>query len=384
MVYVLILLIVLGILLNSFSKKYALKGIRYSREISKKIEEINEEFDIITVIENRKILPVTFFQIIERFPATIQYKFRTDKFKTVEFLFHTITMFLLPYQRIKRTYVASCDKRGRYIFSDVSLIAGDLIGLNTFTRSLDYWQEIIALPKPANLEKEIIPYGNYNGDLSIERWIIDDPTMIMGIREYTGLEPARAIHWPSSARSNRLMVKKFDFTLENTAMIILNIECTKPFWFGIDKKSVDDIERCISITRGIMEVLEGQRIPYGFTTNAIMMGLPAEKNIVYPSSGPYQLNNLLEYLGRMSYNITMSFEDFILSLEKRDINCSTYIIITPKILESYIEPINSIASEMVRVILVSLSKDNIEYISDNVIRYIGSEESEYTLSENNK
>ncbi|MGC9064750.1 MAG: DUF58 domain-containing protein, partial [bacterium] len=228
MVYVLVFLIILGIGLNSLSKKYALKGVRYSREISKKIVEVNEDFDIVTVIENRKALPVTFFQIIERFPATIQYRFRTDRFKTVEFLYHTITMFLLPYQRIKRTYVAYCDKRGRYIFSDVSLIAGDLLGLNTFTKGLDYWQEIIALPKPVDLREEIIPYGDYNGELSVERWIIDDPTMIIGIREYTGLEPAKTIHWPSSARHNSLMVRKFDFTMENTTMIFLNIECVKP------------------------------------------------------------------------------------------------------------------------------------------------------------
>lgn len=366
--------------MNSLSKKYALKGIRYSREISKKIVEIDEDFDIVTVIENRKALPVTFFQIIERFPATIQYRFRTDRFKTTEFLYHTITMFLLPYQRIKRTYIAYCDKRGRYIFSDVSLIAGDLLGLNTFTRSLDYWQEIIALPRPADLREEIIPYGDYNGELSIERWIIDDPTMIIGVREYTGLEPAKTIHWPSSAKSNRLMVKKFDFTLENTAMVLLNIECVKPFWSGIDKKSIDSIERCISITRGIIEALEEKKIPYGFITNAIMSGLPAEKNIVYPSSGQTQLSNLLEYLGRMSYNISVSFEDLVLTLWKRDIRCSTHIIITPRVLDPYVELINSMASEMTRIILVSLSRDNLEYLSDNIIKYTGDRSNEYTLS----
>jgi uncharacterized protein (DUF58 family) len=380
MVYVLVFLILLGIILNSLSKKYALKGIRYSREISKKIVEIDEDFEIVTVIENRKALPVTFFQIIERFPATIQYRFRTDRFKTTEFLYHTITMFLLPYQRIKRTYIAYCDKRGRYIFSDVSLIAGDLLGLNTFTRSLDYWQEIIALPRPADLREEIIPYGDYNGELSIERWIIDDPTMIIGVREYTGLEPAKTIHWPSSAKSNRLMVKKFDFTLENTAMVLLNIECVKPFWSGIDKKSIDSIERCISITRGIIETLEEKKIPYGFITNAIMSGLPAEKNIVYPSSGQTQLSNLLEYLGRMSYNISVSFEDLVLTLWKRDIRCSTHIIITPRVLDPYVELINSMASEMTRIILVSLSRDNLEYLSDNIIKYTGDRSNEYTLS----
>ncbi|MBC7320756.1 DUF58 domain-containing protein, partial [bacterium] len=225
MAYLLLFLIIVGIILNRLSKKYTLFGVTYQREISKKILEIGEDFHITTVVENRKLFPVTFLQIIERFPAGIEYKFRADQFKTVEFLYHTITMFLLPFQRIKRVYTAVSNKRGRYIFEDVSLIGGDLLGLNTFVKSVRYNQELIVLPKSTDLGREIVPYGNYNGNLSVQRWIIDDPTMIIGIKEYTGLEPAKTIHWPSSLRTGNLMVKKFDFTLENTAMIILNVEC---------------------------------------------------------------------------------------------------------------------------------------------------------------
>ncbi|MGC9064309.1 MAG: DUF58 domain-containing protein, partial [bacterium] len=155
-------------------------------------------------------------------------------------------------------------------------------------------------------------------------------------------------------------------------------------WSGLDKKSIDDIERCISITRGIIETLEEKKIPYGFITNAIMSGLPAERNMIYPSAGQVQLNNLLEYLGRMSYNISISFEDLILTMNKKDIHCSTYIIITPKILDSYIDFINSIASEMTRVIIISLSRDNLECLSENIIKYVEKRDDEYTLSQTDR
>lgn len=367
MAYLLLFLVVLGIVLNKLSKKYTLFGVTYSREISKKLLEIGEDFHITTVIENRKFLPVTFLQIIERFPAGIEYRFRADQFKTVEFLYHTITMFLLPFQRIKRIYTATSYKRGRYIFEDVSIIGGDLLGLNTFVKSIRYNQEIVVLPKTVDLESELIPYGNYNGNLSVQRWIIDDPTMIIGIKEYTGLEPAKTIHWPSSLRMGNLMVKKFDFTLENTAMIILNVECDKPFWVDIKP---NDIERCISITRGVMERFEALGMPYGFATNSIMHGLPASRNVVYPSAGPSHLEVLLECLGRVSYSISLTFEELLLRLNRKDLHCSTYVIITPKVLESYVEPINNLTSELEEVILISLKDENMEFISQDVLKYL--------------
>ncbi len=382
MAYLLLFLIIVGIILNRLSKKYTLFGVTYQREISKKILEIGEDFHITTVIENRKLLPVTFLQIVERFPRGIEYKFKADQFKTVEFLYHTITMFLLPFQRIKRIYTAVAYRRGRYIFEDVSLIGGDLLGLNTFVRSIRYNQEIIVLPKSIDLERKLVPYGNYNGNLSVQRWIIDDPTMIIGVKEYTGLEPAKTIHWPSSLRAGNLMVKKFDFTLENTAMIILNVECDKPFWVDIKP---DDIEECISITRGVMEKFESIGMPYGFATNSIMHGLPANRNIVYPSSGISHLESLLECLGRASYSISLTLEELLLKLNRHDINCSTYIIITPKVLDSYIEYINSLASELQEVILISLKDENLEFISDSVLKYTGrGSEYVYTIPQDNK
>lgn len=382
MAYLLLFLIIVGVILNRLSKKYTLSGVTYQREISKKILEIGEDFHITTVVENRKFLPVTFLQIIERFPAGIEYKFRADQFKTVEFLYHTITMFLLPFQRIKRVYTAVSYKRGRYIFEDVSLIGGDLLGLNTFVKSVRYNQEIIVLPKSVDLERELVPYGNYNGNLSVQRWIIDDPTMIIGVKEYTGLEPAKTIHWPSSLRTGNLMVKKFDFTLENTAIIILNVECDKPFWADIKP---DDIERCISITRGVIERFESMGMQYGFATNSIMHGLPANRNIVYPSSGISHLENLLECLGRASYSISLTFEELLSRLSRRDISYSTYVIITPKVLDSYIGPINSLASELEEVILISLKDENLEFVSDSILKYTDRGiEYVYTIPQDNK
>lgn len=376
MIYLLFFLILLGILINSLSKKYVLNNISYKREISKKAVEIGEEFTITTIIENKKILPITFLQIIEQLPSTLEYKFKVERFIAKGYFYHTMTFFLLPFQRVKRSYKAICNSRGRYLFGEVSLLGGDFLGLNIISKNFFFNQEIVVLPKKIDIKNKIIPYGDYNGDVSVKRWIIDDPTMIIGIKEYTGQEPAKTIHWPLSLKHGELMVKNFDFTYENNSMIILNVECTKPYWLRIDE---DGIENCISIARGVGEIFHERKIPFGFTTNALIHGFSREENIIHPSYGDFHLTTFLEYLGRISYNINLPLENILEKYIGKKTFISTYIIITPKILKEYVPYINSLENELNKVIIISLYSDNLELISNKIIKYFVERDKEHAI-----
>ncbi|HOJ92386.1 MAG TPA: DUF58 domain-containing protein [Dictyoglomaceae bacterium] len=367
MIYFLFFILLIGVIVNELSKKYVLNNVYFYRNFSKKVLEIGEDVFIEIVVENRKILPVTFLQVIEELPSIFEYKFKVDRVKTKDFLYHTITFFLLPYQRIKRKYLATCNKRGRYIFGNIEIRGGDFLGLNVKTKALNYIQDIVVLPKRADLEKDIIPYGSYSGDISVRRWIIEDPTMIIGVREYTGREPAKNIHWPLSLKHGELLVKNFDFTYENNAMIMLNVECAKPYWMKMDGEA---IEKCISVTRSIGESFYYKKIPFGFLTNSLIYGLPREENILYPAFDESHLYTFLEYLGRISYNVNFPFEEVIKKfLGAQNLLISTFVIITPYILEEYLPFINAVNSELCKVILVSFDSKNLENISEEIIKY---------------
>jgi len=367
LIYFLFFILLIGVIVNELSKKYVLNNVYFYRNFSKKVLEIGEDVFIEIVVENRKILPVTFLQVIEELPSIFEYKFKVDRVKTKDFLYHTITFFLLPYQRIKRKYLATCNKRGRYIFGNIEIRGGDFLGLNVKTKALNYIQDIVVLPKRADLEKDIIPYGSYSGDISVRRWIIEDPTMIIGVREYTGREPAKNIHWPLSLKHGELLVKNFDFTYENNAMIMLNVECAKPYWMKMDGEA---IEKCISVTRSIGESFYYKKIPFGFLTNSLIYGLPREENILYPAFDESHLYTFLEYLGRISYNVNFPFEEVIKKfLGAQNLLISTFVIITPYILEEYLPFINAVNSELCKVILVSFDSKNLENISEEIIKY---------------
>lgn len=366
MIYIFLFLIIIAYLLNNLSKKYALYEVHYKRELSKKNLEVGEEFHITTVIENKKPLPVTFLQVIEKFPSVIKYNFEVERSSTVNVIEHKTTMMILPYQRVKRDYTVYCSERGRYFLSDVDLIAGDLLGLNTTNKQVVYNEEIVVYPKPLNLDTDIVAIGDYNGNISVKRWIIDDPLITVGVREYTGLEPEKSIHWPSSLKTGKLMVRNFDYTSENSVLIILNIECYKPFWTGIDKEY---IEKCYSVVRSLADNFEASKIQYGLSTNSQIGEYFNGKNYMRPSMGRAHYSKILDCLGRADYGITVGFEDLIANILSLNINCRTYIIITPKVLPSYVEYINRLKVAGDRIVLMCIEEENVDKVNRTIGKF---------------
>ena len=284
-----------------------------------------------------------------------------------DLLNHTTTMYLLPYQRKKRTYFILASERGDYKFRDISLALGDFVGLNTAYEELEMLQELVVLPKSIQLKDGIVPYGSYNGDVTVRRWILDDPLMIMGVREYTGREPEKHIHWSSSLKQGRLMVKNFDFTTDNNVLIVLNVESCKPFWADIDG---DSIEYCISICRGLIEEMERERIPYGFTTNSQVGNFYDGEKITPTGIGPAQFNFLIEMLGRITYSLSVTFEELLTNLCSNGFANTTYVIITPKVFESYIEPIKKLNAKANKLVLISRDEKNLGILPNSIIKYV--------------
>ncbi|MDQ7096353.1 DUF58 domain-containing protein [Desulfosporosinus sp. PR] len=358
MVYALLFLILLGWGLNVVSQKYGLQNVIYRREISRSVVEIDEEFQITTILENNKLLPVTFLQVTEKFPAMLNYKFKADLLATVQYVFHKTTLLLKPYERVSRVYTVFARQRGQYTFKEVTLAGGDLLGLNYSHKEVEFEQKVLVLPKSLPISG-LQPYGDYYGNISVRRWIIDDPILLTGVREYTGFESERTIHWPSSLKAGRLMVKQFDYTAENSVMILLNIECSRPSWFNINQEKV---EQCISLARGVLDELEQAGIPYGFCTDAYVSGASNKLNTIHQGIGAYHYSEIVESLGRIINSLNLNFEDLLRNFARLGGICTTYILITPTVLEPYIWAMNELSAQTTKIILISLDETNFEHL----------------------
>lgn len=357
MIWFLVGFIILTYIINKITLNFGFENLDYHIEFNKKIYEIGEDVEVSSILENRKFLTISFLKVVEKFSGGFNFN---D---------NIYTTFILPYQRVKRIYKLKTAKRGHFTVKDVILELGDFIGFDSVKKQIETEEDIVVLPKKTDLEKSIVPWGSINGNTSVKRWIIDDPLMTIGIREYTGNEPKRFIHWPSSAKYNKLMVKKFDFTTDNTAIIALNVETMKPSWRPAEEEM---IEKVISLCRAILEEFENLRIPYGLATNAYIDITENKKNHFYhPGLGQSHLYSLLETLGRITYKLPGFFENTLKELDKKKGNFTTVVIVTPRILDTYVGPINNISKTVNKLVVISLEEENLSKLNNNIIKYRG-------------
>lgn len=347
MIYLFFALVVVGLLLNMVWEKYALYGITYKRSIDKTLVEIEEPFKIHIVIENDKPLPLTFFQVRELLPDHMHL---LDKENRVIRGSSTFTMMLLPHERVRRTYEAKAMRRGRYLFHDVRLSAGDLLGLQVMSKEVSLIQELVVLPRRLEVPDFYDLKGDYYGDISVRRWIAEDPVLTMGFREYTGREPMKSINWLASLRSGNLIVNSYDYTTDNKVFILLNTETSRPFWVNIKK---DLIENSIESARFLAEEFDKEGIPYGFYTNASMVGLEGSMEKILPGTGTGHLSAVLESLGRVDYTVNMNFESLLFEIVSDSDEYKTIVVVTPMVIEEHVAALVAARERVMNLLVVT-------------------------------
>lgn len=356
MIWLVLGLLALTFLINHLVLVLGSADLDYHFQLRAGDYEIGEPIPITSILENNKLLTVSYLKVEEYFPKN----FSAAK--------NTYSVFIFPFQRVRRLYNVFAQKRGLYKLNRAVLEFGDFIGLKSRRRGVAFEKEVVILPRKKELGSTVTPYGPIGGDVSVRRWIIDDPLMTIGIREYIGNEPQRFIHWPSTAKRGSLMVKKFDFTADNQVLVILNVETMKPRWRAVEEELIDE---GVSLARGVLEDFESLNIPCGLMTNAYNEEKGGRGYYHPPGLGGGHLAESLHTLGRIHYHIPGFFETTLQEARRIQGNFTTGVVITPRILESYIEPINLLAKVLPRTIVIAIEPEYLDVLSDEVIKYKG-------------
>ncbi len=323
----LIVLVLAAVLLQRFVLQHSLDNVRFDTHVSQIAVNPDESFEIVSWISNGGRLPVFFLRVQEMLPAGIALKgegFWLSADRDMTRL--SYSCYLWPRQRLERRVRASLPRRGRYFLRGASLAGGDFLGMRESSERVALMREIVVVPRPAGRPDLEETLGGYLGERSVNRFILEDPVLTIGFREYTGREPQKAISWPASVRSGRLMVKKYDYTLEQTATVLLNIEC------DAEGKSPEPerIESCFSLARSVCEALEEKGIQYSFLTNATAAGAVGLWSDISDGLGESHLSAILEGLGRATYASTEPFEATLRRAARRAAQGRCHILITPR------------------------------------------------------
>lgn len=325
MVLFFVLFLIVAALVERWSIRHSLDGVKYDVKLSASLLEPDEEFSVITTVRNSSRRFIPFIRISEYVPRSLNVDARlyTSGFDE-DFAKLNSTIYMMPRQKMTRRLNTSLPKRGRYVFKGSTLFGGDFLGLAERPRYFNLEREAVVLPKRIATDDFKDTLGGFMGDISVNRFILEDPVLTLGFREYTGREPMKQISWPVTARTGRMMVKNFDHTLDITVTIGLNIdsEITGPDCHPL-------MEKCYSMARSVCELLEDRRVTYAFCTNVKAINQLGAWEFVSDGLGGSHLATILEGLGRATYVCRSSRHELMDSLRRHAESGRAHIIITP-------------------------------------------------------
>lgn len=342
MLILLIIFIIILLIVEQISLQYGLQKIHYELQVSRPLLEPDEEFTITSTVENHKFWFVPYISMTELFPVGIivpgqeddlsdsgisENLYSSDSMTSLQQNIGTwmhCSFYLMPNQQYVRKVTAKMPRRGRYLFTGAMMNGGDLLGLKDGNARFPATQELVVIPKALPCPDLGIALGGFLGDMSVNRFLFEDPMLTIGFSEYSGREPMRDISWTQSARMGRMMVKNYDHTVDLSVTVLLNIQSVKNVF-----ENEETVEQCISMTRSVCEILEEKQIKYSFITNSVMAGSMNFFSSIEEGLGNRHFYSVMESLGRATMLSCESFSSTILRACRSGEQGRYHIIITP-------------------------------------------------------
>ena len=314
------------LILGYITRKKGFYNLTIKRELVNKAVVEGEEIEFTTVVENKKWLPISFLHVQETFPFNLprvsEDALYTDSDKL---LVYNNRYNVLWFERIKRHYKVKGMKRGAYIIKDISISIGDLFGFSFEEKELEDYLEVVVYPKLIDVSKLNFNTTSIQGDNIVKRWIYKDPLYIKGIREYNIEDRMKDIHWQSSLKMGKLMVKDYDYTSEKEIIFIINTQCGVPHWGTIN---TDIVDNAIKVAVSLTAKAQSQGFAVGMWTNAQIVSFDGNvRSEVEPSAN--NMKKILELGARIDYFTKIEFNKYLEEKIKNFNHNATYVIITP-------------------------------------------------------
>lgn len=119
-----------------------------------------------------------------------------------------------------------CRERGQFTLGPITLIAGDPFGFFSRTRHIPQVDNLVVYPATVDLPYFALPLGELPGGGARNQRTHYVTTNVSGVREYYPGDSFNRIHWRSTARTGRLIVKEFELDPTADVWLFLDMEAT--------------------------------------------------------------------------------------------------------------------------------------------------------------
>ncbi len=268
---------------------YFTAQLQLSRKMISRVTE-GDTLEVSAQIRNLSFLPVFNFVLEDNFSCSQPNQAKKS--------------FFISYLGLKSSceinYDCLCFKRGEYKMGPFTVYFFDPLNLFFFKRIYQVYSGVVVYPQIFRIEKfppltkSVLPWFGIETARSS-----GDDDEFYGVREYKEGESVKKIHWISSARKNKLIVKQFQLQSFFGTTIIFNLEKAKNL--GEGKESV--AEYIIKIAASVAHYLTERGVSIELLAHiGEIVHLPFNK-------GQEHLENILRVLAVAQAESRISFRE---------------------------------------------------------------------------
>ena len=254
--------------------------------------------------------------------------------------------------------------RGVFKLGPTIITSGDVLGLFSISRKFESDARLLVLPYMEDIKNFPAPFGILPGGRALRLKTTEVTPYSAGVREYIHGDPLRRIHWPSSARKDKLIVKEFEKDPLAEVWIFLDayknihVETLREdnkeglgsiIWADRRRKfklPPSTFEYSVCIAASIARYYINQRREVGLSTcGSTHLILPADR-------GERQMAKILDNLALLTSEGNMPLFLLVTSHLPSLIKGSTAIIITASTEEDVIMTSNSLLSHGISPVIV--------------------------------
>ena len=248
--------------------KYCLQDLRYQRQFSEQRALFGEEITLSLSVENAKLLPLPWLEIEDNVPQPLTFKGRHLRVNIGNNKVVLENLFSLRwYERVTRPYTVLCNARGVHMFGPTVIRSGDVFGFLNRQESLINRQYLLVYPMVVPISRFGLPSRHPFGDNRAPRRLLEDPSRVIGVRDYMYGDELRRIHWKATARTMQLQSKVYQDTTTYTLVLFLNVTSQLDAWYGVRPEL---LELSVCATASVADWSLDQGYAVGLYANTFM------------------------------------------------------------------------------------------------------------------
>jgi len=235
-----------------------------------------------------------------------------------------------------------CDRRGRFRIGPTRLASGDPFGF--FQREAVIGQQfhLTVYPQTVPLTRFELPPAELPGEGRYRRRTHFVTPNASGVREYVHGDSYNRIHWPTTARSGKLMVKEFELDPAAETWVVLDLDARVQAGSGLQGTEEYAVAAAASVVKHYLDVSR----PIG------LLAYGHQLDMHRPDRGGHQMAKLMESLALAQAVGTVSLAELLAGEARRFGRFSTLLIVTSSMDEAWVQQLQHLIRRGARAAVI--------------------------------